>query len=158
MREAVSTSESFYLKMTEEINIDTQQQQITLENGCSQNYLCKVCHGYLKKNLPPKAASNGLNVVPVPEHVRLQSYLEEALIAKLLLFVKIFSLRSSLMPAIKDQVVVIPLEEQDIQKIVHSLPRLPSESGIIDVQWKRRVGQKNCHLQAKVNPSKIFNF
>merc|ERR1712030_33371 len=40
---------------------------------------------------------------------------------------------------------------------VESLPRLPSESGIIDIQWKRRVGQKNAHLQAKVDPQRIFN-
>ena len=61
-----------------------------------------------------------------------------------------------MMPAIKDKTIVIPLEDEDIQKTVKSLPRLPSESGIIDIQWKRRIGQKNCHLQAKVDPSKIF--
>ena len=40
---------------------------------------------------------------------------------------------------------------------MESLPRLPSESGIIDIQWKRRVNQKNAHLQAKVDPTRIFN-
>ena len=40
---------------------------------------------------------------------------------------------------------------------VESLPRLPSESGIIDIQWKRRIGQRNAHLQAKVDPNRIFN-
>jgi hypothetical protein len=78
------------------------------------------------------------------------------LISRVLLFIKIFSLRSSLMPAIKDKCVVIPLDGRDVINTVESLPRLPSESGIIDVQWKRRVGQKNSHLQAKVDPTKIF--
>ena len=61
------------------------------------------------------------------------------------------------MPAIKDKCVVIPLDEKDIQDTVTALPRLPSESGIIDIQWKRQVGKKNCHLQAKVDPARLFN-
>ena len=61
------------------------------------------------------------------------------------------------MPAIKDKCVVIPLDGRDVLNTVQSLPRLPSESGIVDIQWKRRVGQKNAHLQAKVDPTKIFN-
>ena len=60
------------------------------------------------------------------------------------------------MPAIKDRCIVVPLDEKDILSTVESLPRLPSESGIIDVQWKRRVVQKNAHLQAKVEPRRIF--
>ena len=61
------------------------------------------------------------------------------------------------MPALKDKCIVIPLEEKDVLNTVESLPRLPSESGIIDIQWKRKVGLKNTHLQAKVDPNKIFN-
>ena len=61
------------------------------------------------------------------------------------------------MPAIQDKCIVIPLENSDIRNTVQSLPRLPSESGIIDVQWKRRACQKNAHLEAKVDPVKIFD-
>ena len=60
------------------------------------------------------------------------------------------------MPAIKDKCIVIPLDQKDVTNTVESLPRLPSESGIIDIQWKRRLGQKNAHLQAKVDPMKMF--
>ena len=120
-------------------------------------FLCKGCKEFLKKGkIPPKAAVNCLKAFYVPENVLLRSYLEEALVATVLLFIKIFSLRTSLMPAIKDKCVVIPLDRRDVINTVHSLPRLPSESGILDVQWKRTVGQKNCHLQAKVEPNRIF--
>ena len=61
------------------------------------------------------------------------------------------------MPATKDKCVVIPLDKKEVLKTVHNLPRLPSETGIIDVQWKRQIGQKNHHLQAKVDPVKLFN-
>ena len=120
-------------------------------------FLCNACYSYLRKGRhPPKGSTNCLAVVHVPEELHLASYLEEALIARVLLFMKIFSLRSSLMPAVKDKCVVIPLDQTDVINTVESLPRLPSETGIIDIQWKRRVGQKNAHLQAKVDPTKIF--
>ena len=60
------------------------------------------------------------------------------------------------MPAMKDKCIVIPLERGDVYNTVESMPRLPSESGIIDIQWKRRVSQKNAHLQARVDPEKLF--
>ena len=66
--------------------------------------------------MPPKAVSNCLEAVYVPDTVRLRSYLEEALISRILLFIKIFPLKSSLMPAIKDKVIVIPLEKNDVLK------------------------------------------
>ena len=121
-------------------------------------FICRVCSNHLKKKkIPPKANTNSLKALVVPENIKLKSYLEEALIARVLLFIKIFSLKSSLMPAMKDKCIVIPLEKEDINKTVECLPRLPSESGIIDIQWKRRVGQKNAHLEAKVDPVRIFN-
>ena len=107
--------------------------------------------------LPPKSVVNSLASVFVPEEARLRSYLEEALIARVLLFIKIFSLRTSLMPAMKDKCIVIPLESEDISDTIDSLPRIPSQSGIIDIQWKRRLSQKTSHLQAKVCPDRIFN-
>ena len=60
------------------------------------------------------------------------------------------------MPAIKDKCVVVPISPSEIEDTVANLPRLPSESGIIDIEWKRRHSQKNSHLQAKVNPERIF--
>ena len=137
---------------------DEIKTEVTFSNGGTTTFLCKVCLSYLKKGkLPPKAAANCLEVLPVPENVRLRSYLEEALIARILLFIKIFALRTSLMPAMKDKIIVIPLDAQDVLNNVESLPRLPSESGIIDIQWKRRETQTNAHLQAKVDPIRLFN-
>ena len=121
-------------------------------------FICKICVQHIRKNmLPPKSVVNSLASVFVPEEARLRSYLEEALIARVLLFIKIFSLRTSLMPAMKDKCIVIPLESEDISDTIDSLPRIPSQSGIIDIQWKRRLSQKTSHLQAKVCPDRIFN-
>ena len=101
-------------------------------------FICKMCVQHLRKNmLPPKSVSNALGSVFVPEEASLKSYLEEALIARVLLFIKIFSLRTSLMPAMKDKCVVIPLESKDISDTIEKLPRIPSQSGIIDIHWNR---------------------
>lgn len=95
-------------------------------------FLCKSCTQDLKKGIfPAKSAANSLRAVPVPKELELTSYLEEALVARTLLFMKIFSLKSSLMPAVKDKTVVIPLQEVDILNTIGNLPRLPSESGIL---------------------------
>jgi hypothetical protein len=107
--------------------------------------------------MPCRAAMNDLHVVPVPKEVQLKSYLEEGIIAKALIFMYIFSLRTHMMYAVKDKCIVVPMEETDIRATVQSLPRLPSETGIIDVQWKRRMNQKNAHKQGKVEPNRIFN-
>ena len=56
-------------------------------------FICRVCSTYLKKKkCPPKSNSNSLKVYEVPDNVKLRSYLEEALIARVLLFIKIFHL------------------------------------------------------------------
>jgi hypothetical protein len=132
-------------------------QQITFTDEGETVFLCRVCCSYFQKGkIPPKSASNCLATVPVPENVRLRTYLEEALLARVLLFIKIFPLKS--MPAMKGQCVVIPLDGQDILNNVESLPRLPSESGFIDILWKRKIGMKNAHLgPTKVDPTRIFD-
>ena len=78
--EALDYTESFFLNF-EKIKIDQSHHQITLKSDGGLLFLCKVCHNYLKKGtLPPKAASNSLRTVHVPESVKLNSYLEEALL------------------------------------------------------------------------------
>jgi ATP-dependent DNA helicase PIF1 len=62
------------------------------------------------------------------------------------------------MYAVKDKCIVVPIEETNIHATIESLPRLPSEAGILDVHWKRRISAKNSHLtNRKVIPDKIFN-
>ena len=130
---------------------------ITMTSERKTGFLCRVCFNTLKGGkYPPKSATNCLAAVPVPEELLPRSYLEEALLARALIFIKIFPLRSSLMPAMKDKCIVIPLEKGDVYNTVESMPRLPSESGIIDIQWKRRISMKNHHLQAKIVPEKLF--
>ena len=145
------------ISFLEEVFEDDGGEEITLTSEKKTGFICKVCFNTLKGGkYPPKSATNCLAAVSVPDDLLPRTYLEEALLARALVFIKIFSLRNSLMPAMKDQCIVIPLEKGDVYNTVESMPRLPSESGIIDIQWKRRVAMKNVHLQAKVDPDKLF--
>jgi len=134
-------------------------KEITFTNKGEKMFLCNsCCDSFNKGKVPPKSATNCLATVHVPEKFCLKSYLEQALIARVLLFINISRLKWPLaMPVVRGQCVVIPLGGQDILNNVKSMPRLPSESGFIDVLWKRKVGMKNTYLQNKVDPTRLFD-
>lgn len=71
-KKALSTSrENLYLTINSEENTDEELERVTIRSGGETCFVCRVCCSYLKKgNLPPKAASNCLEVVPVPENIR----------------------------------------------------------------------------------------
>ena len=56
----------------------------------------------------------------------------------------------------KDITVNIPIYETDILKTVDSLPRTPSEAGIIPINLKRKVSYKNVHKTEYVCVEKIL--
>ena len=83
--------------------------------------------------------------------------MENNLIARRILFKKIYQLPKSRMAAMKDKLVNIPIREDDISSTLHSLPRTPLEGGLVEIKLKRKIEYKNYHRQKYVNPSKIFN-
>ena len=120
-------------------------------------YWCHTCFNHLKrKKLPPMCSKNNLFITNLPHDLNTFSHLEESLVAKKLLFQKIFPLKISRMPAIKDKMIMIPMRDNDILNTVNKLPRIPIDSGLIDVMWKRKLSMRNYHLQAKVDVNKIF--
>lgn len=102
------------------------------------------------------ARKNNLQVVSLPEDFDSLSSLEKSLVAKKSLFQKIFSLKISRIPAVKDKLIIVPIDDEDVVKTMSRLPRVPSNAGLIDVQWTRRLTMKNYHLQAKVDVKKIY--
>ena len=76
--------------------------------------------------LPPMAAKNGLKIHPQDPELELTE-LEGNLIAKRIVFMKIFQLPKTRWTALKDKVINIPVNEDDIFNIITSLPRTPNE-------------------------------
>ena len=56
----------------------------------------------------------------------------------------------------KGRTVNIPLFEKDVLNTVQSLPRTPTEAGIIPVNFKRKLSYKNNHLLQYVSVPKII--
>ncbi len=132
-----------------DISIQTSEKMYSRE----KIYLCVNCNLLLKKGVRPCiSVHNGLSLDDIPDDLILTE-LEEQLIAKRLLFMKIHLLPRSRMPAMKDRIINVPLESEDIFQTVSSLPRKPDEAGLITVKFKRMKKLKSSHIQAFIRPA-----
>ena len=114
--------------------------------------LCHTCLRIVKiKKVPSINVTNGLDLDDVPEELKLND-LEQQLIARCLLFLKIKKLPKTLMKASIDNVINVPLECQDITENISKLPRHPDDAQIVAVQLKRRLEYKSSHLQEFIRP------
>ena len=82
--------------------------------------------------------------------------LEGNLIAKNIVFMKIFQLPKSRWTALKDKIINVPVNDSDIINTVTSLPRTSNEAGLIEVDLKRKVEYQNSHMRQLINPKKCF--
>ena len=135
------------------------------ENSQTKNnqFLCKTCLGYLKKNkLPPHSVMNGLKLDATDADIEkdglAMTELENSLIASRIIFQKIFLLPSSRWSGLKDKQVNIPISSSKINDTLEKLPRTPTSAGLIGVQLKRKLEYKNVHKYQLINPQKLFLF
>ena len=122
-------------------------------------WLCHTCFNALEKYKKPSLRySNGLQADYIPEELRL-SDLEAVLIAKRILFLKIFNLPTSRWRAVVDRAVMVPMEDEDLLNTynkVKCLPRMPGNAGLVPVTLKRKVEYKNKVIEAFINPEKLL--
>ena len=119
---------------------------------------CTTCKTHITKGRIPKMSSqNNLQLFDLSGYEELKlTELENCLIALNIIFQKVFQLPKSRWPAMKDRTVNIPVFEADVLKTVESLPRTPSEAGIIPVNLKRRMNYKQNHKTQYVSVPKIL--
>ena len=95
-------------------------------------WLCHTCFNALHKfKMPTLRYSNGLQADNIPKELQL-SDLEAVLIAKRIIFLKIFPLPTSRWRAVIDKAVNVPIDDEDLLQTlnkVKSLPRLLSTRG-----------------------------
>lgn len=78
-------------------------------------YACHTCLKYTNKTeITPIAAVNGLKVSSLPGEFSNMSHLEPSLIAKKLIFQKIFPLKLCPMPPVIDKLTMAPIAAKDI--------------------------------------------
>ena len=140
------------------IELDFENEPITVNiNGEKLPYICHACKNHLKKGkLPPMSAKNGLKIPDHDPELELTE-LEGNLIAKSIVFMKIFQLPKSRWTALKDRIINVPINNDDIVNTMTNLPRTPNEAGLIEVDLKRKVEYKNSHTRQLIDPKKCFN-
>ena len=83
------------------------------DNVQGKQYICHTCKNYLKRGkMPPMSTKNGLDIVDLKDsngNKLDMSELEATLIAKNILFMKIFNLPKSRWSAVKDKTVNVPV-------------------------------------------------
>jgi len=122
----------------------------------NHHYLCENCNLYLTKKgkIPPMSALNGLLLDPVPPVLQL-SDIEATLISQNILFLKIFELPTSRWKASSSKIVNVPIGDDQIKQTMNSLPRSPSEAGVIPIRFKRKLEYKGFIHDSFVDVKKL---
>ena len=130
---------------------------VTAEND-GKLYICKTCLKYLNKNeLPPLCTNNGLELDELDEDLDLTE-LEHTLIARKILFLKLHIRNPSQIWHNKDRVVNVTLTDDDLYKTlssINSFPRRMEDSGIIPVNFKRKLQYSNNALPGPSRPHMV---
>ena len=119
-------------------------------------HLCHSCIRHLEKEqMPPICSKNCLEYGEIPDCLDLNT-IEKQLIVKNLIFIKVRQLHPTMMDAMNDRVVNVPICDDDIIKEVTSLPRTEKNSGMVNIKLKRKMGIKNYHKMGLIRPEKIY--
>ena len=120
--------------------------------------LCHNCFRVLNSNkFPSMNVNNGLKLDEVPQSLCILTDLEQQLIARTLLFIKIKRLPKSGMKAMFDRVISVPIEAEDVQINLSQLPRHPDEAEVVAVKLMRKLEYKKAFLQEYIRPQIVIN-
>ena len=120
-------------------------------------YICKTCNRHMQKGkMPPECRQNNMQIDPQPEIMKLTE-LENSLIARNILFEKMYMLPTSRYTATTGKIINVPVPEDSALNTINRLPRTPDEAGLIGVEVKRKLAFKNSHHKAQlINVEKIY--
>ena len=82
--------------------------------------------------------------------------LEQSLIARSLIFLKIHKLPKSRMGCVKDKIVYVPINENDTLNTINTILRTPSEAGILPIRVKRKKEYRSSYMEEFISIPKII--
>ena len=122
-------------KMLEVVNL-------SVDDSVGQLWFCNKCKKSLQqKKVPAASQFNNMKVAKVPSALRELNNLEEHLIAKATVFMKMVILPRGGQRAVRGQVINFP---SDVDGIVSQLPRPPSGEDIVYVQRPDSTSEVEC--------------
>ena len=126
--------------------------------GEKEFYICRTCKNAFNSNkLPSRCIFNECRTADQPDSLRNMTEVEATLISQNLQFQKIHRLPKSRWAQLRDRVINVPIPAVNVKKTIESLPRNPTDSGLIGVNWKRKKSYKNTHKCELVDVNRIFN-
>ena len=105
--------------------------------------------------MPKLSHKNGLGVDPIEENLILTE-LESNTIAKNLIFQTFHKKAKSRWSGTHDRLINVPITNDSIIRTVDTLPRTPTEAGIVTVKLKRKIEYKSHHFEQTIDSRKIF--
>ena len=54
------------------------------------------------------------------------------------------------------RVINVPIDDQNIAKVVTSLPRTEDDSGMVNIGLKRKLNMKSYHRHGLINPDRVY--
>ena len=106
------------------------------------------------------SAMNGLQLHDADDMIAREgpklTELEGALIAKSIIFQKIYQLHKSRWTALKDRQINISINDDDIINTLGQMPRTPRDAGLVGVALKKEKEYKNSHKKQLIDPNKLF--
>ena len=108
--------------------------------GVEEYYICKTCKdSFLRNKIPSRCIFNECRVADQPDCLRNMIEVEVSLISLNLQFRKIFRMPKLQWAQLRDRVICVALPSRNIAQTISSLPRNTTDSGLIGVNWKRKV-------------------
>ena len=103
------------------------------------------------------SVKNKLKLDPQDEDLQLTDF-EGTLIARNIIFQKIYQLPKSRWTALSDKVINVPINSEDVKNTVALLPRTPKDAQLIGISLKRKLEYKTTYKAQLVNPHKVKKF
>ena len=145
-------------------NLDLTSGPVMKGDDSPKKWICKTClNSYLLKGkLPSHSVMNGLKIDMTNKERKERGLdlteFEGSLVARQLMFQKIFLMPKSRWAGLKDKQILIPVSNDKIQNFLGQLPRTPTEAGLLAVNLKRKLEYKGSHKSQLIDPQKLFKF
>ena len=114
-------------------------------------WICKTCDKALSRdNMPVQYVANNLSLSTVPSEL---NRLEIRLLCLRVAFMKLVALPCGKQRCIHGPAVNIPIK---LDSVVDTLPRLPDQSQLIPLKFKRKMSYKGHYMYDFITPQKII--
>ncbi len=118
-------------------------------------WICRTCDSALSRgSMPIQSLANNLSLSSVPPELACLNKLETRLVCLRVAFMKMVALPCGKQRCIHGPAVNVPVK---LDSVVKTLPRLPEQSQLIPLKFKRKLAYKGHYMYEYVTPEHILS-